>query len=920
MAGQILLVHDDIATIATVRRLLAREGYDVVLATSAADALIAFGHHLPSVLILAPGVEGDRGQLVLEELAQHPDAALARVLLLGESVPGFSLPVAPLPIDGTLFLDLVRSQLRGGSAEGAVVSAASLAPLETGGASADTQASGLEATLFGDLVGSGTDPRGGFSDPDLSAALETAQAEAEAATFASLNLPLRPDPDDGPAEALPPSDYEEQGAGLARALSTRDDEESTDPSATALTPDAELAAEHRAQREAETQRLKAELAARWGEEPTQFSAPALDEPVPVPTRRSFEGSSERTAEQLAETRQLAELAQRAREEATAATQRAEAEAAGRREAEEARRHAEDTLARLREESEAEQHRLRNEADLEQQRLRDAADARALEDAEVSRASAEAAAAAREDAERAREEARAATRDHEEAAAAAREAVERAQEDARLASRAHAEAQARYAHDSELEHARAEEAEAESARLKSIALAERSATEAALAAAESARRRAEREELELEHARGAHAELSRELLLLRAEADHSAHVAEAARLHAEVQEHARHLAERAAEAAREETRRREHELAASEQRHLTLEAKAFDASTIPGAARVTLEGLAALVLRLHRGAATVRLELKAPDALRVLFLEGGRLRDAVSSIASEGLLERAHRDGLIDSRQVRELRLLRSADETELLRALLERGYVRELEAVPLFQRYTEQVALEALSEPACAYRLTFNIPPGGLHGAASPRPLPALITESLRRGLTPEAVAERTRGLSAIATALGPFDDGGLGGGLELGWTEKEQRVLDQVDGESTLQSILLAAGVKQDVGLRTLAVAQVLGLLRVDAPAAPDLLPQAAELEVKRLGAKYDEAEEGDYFTVLGLPRDAGSDEVSRAYRALAEEFHPLRFAGHPDPGLQHRAQALHAMLAEAHEALSNDRLRQRYARSLVD
>ena len=99
MAGPLLLVHDDVNTIAAIKRLLAREGYELVIATSAADAIIAFGHHLPALIMLAPSVESDRGHVVLEELKQHPDGQLAKVLLLGESVPGFGFPVAPMPPD-----------------------------------------------------------------------------------------------------------------------------------------------------------------------------------------------------------------------------------------------------------------------------------------------------------------------------------------------------------------------------------------------------------------------------------------------------------------------------------------------------------------------------------------------------------------------------------------------------------------------------------------------------------------------------------------------------------------------------------------------------------------------------------------------------------------------------------------------------
>ena len=114
LAAPVLLVADDLATIAAVRRLVGREAYELILATSAADALIAFGHHLPSVVLLDPKVESERGGVVLEELQGHPDAALARVLLLGETVPGFAWPVVPLPPEASTFIPLLEEAMRGG--------------------------------------------------------------------------------------------------------------------------------------------------------------------------------------------------------------------------------------------------------------------------------------------------------------------------------------------------------------------------------------------------------------------------------------------------------------------------------------------------------------------------------------------------------------------------------------------------------------------------------------------------------------------------------------------------------------------------------------------------------------------------------------------------------------------------------------
>jgi CheY-like chemotaxis protein len=111
MGDVVLLVHDDIATIATVRRLLVRDGYEVVLATAVADASIAFSHHLPSLILLAPSIEGGRGRAVLEELSELRDQNPASVLLLGESIPGVDVPVLPLPLDGNSFLETVRNTL-----------------------------------------------------------------------------------------------------------------------------------------------------------------------------------------------------------------------------------------------------------------------------------------------------------------------------------------------------------------------------------------------------------------------------------------------------------------------------------------------------------------------------------------------------------------------------------------------------------------------------------------------------------------------------------------------------------------------------------------------------------------------------------------------------------------------------------------
>ncbi|MFM7509335.1 MAG: DnaJ C-terminal domain-containing protein [Actinomycetota bacterium] len=65
-----------------------------------------------------------------------------------------------------------------------------------------------------------------------------------------------------------------------------------------------------------------------------------------------------------------------------------------------------------------------------------------------------------------------------------------------------------------------------------------------------------------------------------------------------------------------------------------------------------------------------------------------------------------------------------------------------------------------------------------------------------------------------------------------------------------------------------------------------------------------------GDLYEVLGIRRDASADDIKRAYRRLAREFHP-----DANPGDQHAA-ARFREVAGAYEVLADPRRRDRYDR----
>jgi hypothetical protein len=339
-------------------------------------------------------------------------------------------------------------------------------------------------------------------------------------------------------------------------------------------------------------------------------------------------------------------------------------------------------------------------------------------------------------------------------------------------------------------------------------------------------------------------------------------------------------------------------------------------------------VAAQLGRLYLQRLTGRLVLRRDDVEKVIFFDRGAPILGTSSDPSDRMGEMLVRQGRLSAGQLAQASEGLPRAERRLGVVLVEMGFIKPAELAVIVRRHFEEIIYSAFEWEDGEWSL----------GPGQPNQEIVLLDEH------PAAIilagVRRKYGAPRLMRCLGggqqTFKRSGIDAAAELlprmAMTAEETAIVELFDGARTLDEVRAISGAREEVVAGLAWALSVLGQLdRVERGGEAPAVNGAGtlhEAEISRHGversrvstararilARYAIVEEGDYFELLDLRRDASDDQIRAAHERLMREIEPTSLDAGLVAELGAELRAIRAVLDEALRVLGEPGMRARY------
>lgn len=281
--------------------------------------------------------------------------------------------------------------------------------------------------------------------------------------------------------------------------------------------------------------------------------------------------------------------------------------------------------------------------------------------------------------------------------------------------------------------------------------------------------------------------------------------------------------------------------------------------------------------------------------------------AASTAASDGLWARLQARGLVGRGQQAAATRVIDGELLPSARRLVQAGLLKPREQHEAVRDAVQRICESLVGDGAERWQLDHEVAPAEIDVEV---PVLALLVAGARLGLG----MERMRAALPESTALQLVVDDVLALADELRWPGAEGW-LGLLDGSRELGLLVAEDGLDE----RELwAAGCVLLAAEMAAPAEFDAEASLVAIDRRRIDERLALARDSDYFSLLGVGRDAGRAELLRAHADLRDTFADEQLEPRTREELADALAELHAALDEAREVLLDEALRAAYLAQL--
>jgi hypothetical protein len=355
-------------------------------------------------------------------------------------------------------------------------------------------------------------------------------------------------------------------------------------------------------------------------------------------------------------------------------------------------------------------------------------------------------------------------------------------------------------------------------------------------------------------------------------------------------------------------------------------------------------VAELMARVFASGFTGRVRFTRGEHEKRLYFDEGAPVFATSSFPNDRLGDLLWREGKLTREQMQKTRELSVEPGRRTAQTLVEMGLLKSSEIFPALRRSVEEIYWSLFGWDGGSYQIGPEQPPPDERVRPSGHTW-ALILEGVRRKYSLERLLELVGPPEVVLTPTTALDRA-LG---DANLSKAERSAAALFDGERSLSDVTLAMAESPGTALSEAALwALTWGLHAVGALRAGGGSEQAVRSAStlvsgpsfdRRQGARNGETTEGDrtvdrerllakraqiadcdYFSVLGVDRQASTHEIDRAWERLRGDFAPERFPSELRSELDGAFVEIREVLDEAHRVLRDDAMRRAYREHLVD